>query len=783
MLNSSKRWWDLLSVSLFLAALITVTYRLADTRWTDNLEIVIGLALIGAIIGLALGYSRFSPQTAGLFGFLFTLFFITWQLGELTPSNYIWLERLWLLGDRMWQNLVLFLRNQPLNDSILFLANMALLFWLVGISTGYQLTRYGKPWQGLVVLGIALVVIDLYHPPLAQSGVATAIFAVLALLLFSRMNYLKNARQWEEEEVGVDTDTGFNLMRSSLIILVLLVIFAWNAPRIVRAVVPNSPERQQMIQSLQSLRERFQNVTNPLRGSVAVLDEYYADEYALGTGSQLTDATVFTVQASITQRIGVPYYWRIRSYDYYDNGRWESTVTNQQSLRVGSPPLDYPQYSRRFNVRFDFRPVRNLSMVYVPGLPVGLNRNVLLVYDGSEPGKVEDVITVLADPDIPPGSTYQVTSSIASPTIAALREAGQDYPQWVVDRYLQLPDDLPQSIRDLAAEITAGLETPYDKAAAITQWLRDNIAYSATIPNPPTGRDPVEWVLFEHKQAFCNYYASAEVLMLRSLGIPSRWVIGYAQGFLDEEEDFYWVRDLDRHAWPEVFFPGIGWIEFEPTAFQSPIERPSGAGAEDRTPLPQPNPNQPQLLDEFEEATRFDENQASGPVNLQTTPLVSATLIILGLLIAGIVIFLVAANGRRRRWFPQQSFPAFLETSLRKRGWRIPRWLEQWSYYTQLAPVQRAFYSIHWLCHLFKIPITPAQTPAEQIQTLINHLPESETSALQLLQEYQKIAYSPYPADTAVAQQSARLIWKLAFQNRGKMILAKLGGKPLESNA
>ncbi len=771
-----KRWWDLLSVLLFLAALITVGYRLADTRWTDNLEIVIGLAFIGGVLGLALGYSRFSPQTAGFFGFIFTLFFVTWQLGELTPPNYIWLERLWLLGDRIWQNLVLFLRNQPLNDSILFLLNMALLFWLVGISTGYQLTRYGKPWQGMIMLGIALVVIDLYHPPLAQSGAATALFAVLTLLLFSRMNYLKNARKWEEDQIGVDTDTGFNLLRTTLVILVILVLVAWNAPRVIGAFVPNSPERQQLIQSLQSLRERFQNVTNPLRGSVAVPDEYYADEYALGTGSQLTDATIFTVQAGITQRVGVPYYWRIRSYDSYENGRWESTVTNQQALRVNSPPLDYPQYSHRFNVRFDFRPVRNLSMVYVPGLPVAINRNVQMVYDGSEAGQIEDVVTVLADPDIPPGSTYQVTSSLPAPTITALREAGEEYPAWVLERYLQLPPDFPQSIRDLAAQITDGLETPYDKAAAITAWLRENIEYSATIPNPPTDRDPIEWILFDHKKAFCNYYASAEVLMLRSLGIPARWVIGYAQGVLDEEEDLYWVRDLDRHAWPEVFFPGIGWVEFEPTALQAAIERPTGGAGEDSAPVPQPNPNQPQLLDEFEEATRFDEEQGSQPFNLQTTPLVSATLIILGLLIAGILIFLLAANGRRRRWFPNQSFPVFLENNLRKRGWHIPYWLQQWSFYASLSPVQRSFYSIHWLCRLLKIPIQPAQTPAEQINTLILNLPEGKDHAIALLQAYEKVAYSPYPADPVTAQQSARTIWRLAIKKRGKMILAKLRG-------
>ena len=79
---------------------------------------------------------------------------------------------------------------------------------------------------------------------------------------------------------------------------------------------------------------------------------------------------------------------------------------------------------------------------------------------------------------------------------------------------------------------------------------------------------------FDLKQGFCNYYASIEVLMLRSVGVPARMAVGFAEGGFDNEANVYIVRSLDSHAWPEVYFPEIGWIEFEPTGNQDPLLRP-----------------------------------------------------------------------------------------------------------------------------------------------------------------------------------------------------------------
>jgi hypothetical protein len=133
-------------------------------------------------------------------------------------------------------------------------------------------------------------------------------------------------------------------------------------------------------------------------------------------------------------------------------------------------------------------------------------------------------------------------------------------------------------VTTLAQEVTAPYVTPYDKATAIESYLR-NYPYNTEISAPPEGMDAVEYFLFDVRQGYCDYYASAMAVMLRTIGVPSRLAAGYAPGELvagDDKPvytDEYRVLERDAHAWVEVFFPTYGWIQFEPTASQPLVQR------------------------------------------------------------------------------------------------------------------------------------------------------------------------------------------------------------------
>jgi transglutaminase-like putative cysteine protease len=203
-----------------------------------------------------------------------------------------------------------------------------------------------------------------------------------------------------------------------------------------------------------------------------------------------------------------------------------------------------------------------------------------------------EMFTVERDVSIPPdtvsirtvgplsaGDSYQATVSVSTATKNDLLAAGTEYPGWVLDRYLQLPDTMSSRVVNLAQELTEDSATPYEKAVAICDYLR-TLEYTVDIEAPPDGTDGVDYFLFEMREGYCQYFASAMTVLLRVSGVPSRMVVGYGPGEPVEQygtgnitgnsggasqdpEDTFVVRN--SHAWSEAFFPGYGWIQFEPT--------------------------------------------------------------------------------------------------------------------------------------------------------------------------------------------------------------------------
>jgi transglutaminase-like putative cysteine protease len=145
-----------------------------------------------------------------------------------------------------------------------------------------------------------------------------------------------------------------------------------------------------------------------------------------------------------------------------------------------------------------------------------------------------------------------------------LQAAGMAYPADISDKYLQLPPEIDQRISALAQSATSRAATPYDKAAALENFLKTKYSYTLDLAGNP-GKDPLAHFLFERRAGHCEYFASAMTVMLRTLAIPAREVNGFLPGEYNDLGGDYIVRASDAHSWVEAYFPGNGWIVFDPT--------------------------------------------------------------------------------------------------------------------------------------------------------------------------------------------------------------------------
>ncbi|MGH2534075.1 MAG: DUF4129 domain-containing transglutaminase family protein [Thermomicrobiales bacterium] len=184
----------------------------------------------------------------------------------------------------------------------------------------------------------------------------------------------------------------------------------------------------------------------------------------------------------------------------------------------------------------------------------------------------DDVEAVRAEETPAQGDRYQVTglASFADPD--DLRQASTDFPDFVDARYMMLPTTVTRQTVDLARQVAAGADSQYDQALAIQDYLRTTFAYDENIEVPPDDQDVVDYFLFESQRGYCEYFASAMVVMLRSLDIPSRIAAGYRSVPFDDGAGGYLYREKQAHTWVEVFIPGYGWIPFEPTPAAEPFQ-------------------------------------------------------------------------------------------------------------------------------------------------------------------------------------------------------------------
>ncbi|MBG6088404.1 transglutaminase TgpA family protein [Actinomadura viridis] len=259
-----------------------------------------------------------------------------------------------------------------------------------------------------------------------------------------------------------------------------------------------------------------------------------------------------------------PDYLRLYALDRFDGDRWTYTAlesTARDRVTDGTlpaPPGLIAAPVRRVNtsVRVQ-RKVRNMTFLPMPYAPTRLSIKGDWRVDSRS-------LMVYSLRDSAGGRSYDVTSLRAEPTPEQLADGGT-YPSDIVTAYTAVPRSVPPAIRRLAQDVTEGSTTAHAQAVRLQKWFTNDggFAYDLSAPPPQHGSDLVDFLL-RSKRGYCEQYAASMALLARILGIPARVAMGYTSG--SQTGLGQWVvRSRDAHAWPELYFPGTGWVRFEPT--------------------------------------------------------------------------------------------------------------------------------------------------------------------------------------------------------------------------
>lgn len=767
--------WDWLVVILLVMAIFTVSVRLDATGWTPDLGYVESTAVFGAILGAVLGISSFKISQVRWMVFLYSIFLLPLHLSRVVHGENTALGKLISLANRVYAVIVLLIGRKPIEDHIFFVVLMAALFWGIGLYCGYQLMRGGTVFSIIFPPTLFILIIQYYDGYKLERIWGLGFYFFLILMLVGRINLLNSRNRWAEVGVVVGSDPEFDLNKYIAVFAVIVIFSAWLLP-VPTGVWPVAARTWKNItRPFESFQKRMDDVfaaleSNKLSQNAGVL---YAEKMSLGRTAAEGENELFRVVLPQNRRLRE--YWRARVYDVYQNGVWQLHASQNVNFDPAQGSYILPDISPAPVDEYIFSwQIGQTSTLVTPLLPVWVSRKGFV----QEPLYADDTIDLFnwnVETPLQSGDQYTVRSVVSDPTQKALRESGNAYPEWMENRYLQVPAEIATEYKHLATQLTNGLPTNFDKVEAITSYLRNNISYSETIPAAPPGVDPMVWFLFGWKSGYCNYYASAEVMLIRSVGIPARMAVGYSTG-KSLGAGLYSVRARDAHAWPEVYFPSIGWVQFEPTTNQTALIRPSGILSVDE------ENGMEHHLAEPGAGFRVDNGPGEIPSegDIPTSPFFGVFWrrwlfgIIACMMLS--VLGIVAWRMQKKQSFAQRA-PRVIKHLYDLYHLNSPTWLNNWLRWSEVSPAERSFHAINqalgWLNH----PQPGHVTPAERACLLKSLLPEACDDIDILSRSLEQSLFTPEKIDFSVAVQARRkLLLKLMKKIFRQWLRIKIAG-------
>jgi transglutaminase-like putative cysteine protease len=551
---------------------LVVAGSTARAGWVSGAVALPSLAVLGALVGAAVGLSRARGSVAlGLaiapapVAALLTVRSEAGQAGAALGWHTL----------AQWGQQVL--DGQAPSDPVVLLFLLYALFWLLGAWLAWGVLRRRQPLLAVAPAGAALATNVLNFPDGQDAYVFWFVVLTLALLMWS--TYHASLAAARRHRVELADNARWDFWERGAVAAAALVALG--------VLVPPLSVSDRTLDIQNGVSDAWGRITRS-GGAAAATSVGFSADARLGGALARDNGVVFSY-TTVGDAPGPAYFRGLDLQPLRQEWAFVPRAASTEQVAKGDevPYRETYVAQQRATYAIDVQrpPVAAPSLILAPGQLVSADRDVQVMQSQSVLGGFRPALDTVDQATAASGRgayRVQVNQSVASE--AELRTDTVTYPAWVgADRALPpgyRPPDTERRIHDLAVRVTAGATNPYDQAAAIEQYLRTNFTYTLTPGAPPVGADAEENFLFTSRAGYCQYFATAMADMLRSLGVPVRLVNGYGPGSYDGQQHRFVVKESDAHTWPEVYFPSYGWIPFEPTpdGVYTPIQRGGGSG-------------------------------------------------------------------------------------------------------------------------------------------------------------------------------------------------------------
>lgn len=478
------------------------------------------------------------------------------------------LINLYTIGEQIFTWFSNQINNNPSFDPKISEVFWGSALWSVSFSSGWLFRQKKHAFIASMPIMVLLIGI-LSYTRQNTTVLAIALFALLMMIVV--LEHLRHENNWDLQKVDYSEALRLDITFLAIPIIFIILLAAIVLPNISFDAIKDFYDQIFLLEDHSQLDlERSLGLQKtpqmqPNQETSGVLPR----ELLIGSGPELSENLVMEIDTGemflppgIDIDSTIPkYYWFGRSYDIYTGTGWLTSGISQRNYSKNEIIAPANLENSRL-LKLKVRKTRSAQdTLYASGVPQSVDHKVTTAWREATNEYYSAQIDAL---------TYQVTSPIMDVPEEELRRSTEPIPEEILNTYLQIPEETPVRVQDLAVGLTEDLHNSYDKAKAIEAYLRQ-FDYNLDVPKPDPNQDVVDFFLFDLQKGYCDYFASAMVILSRSIDIPARLAVGYTRGNYDFSRHVFVVSEANAHAWPEIYIAPYGWVPFEPTTSEIPF--------------------------------------------------------------------------------------------------------------------------------------------------------------------------------------------------------------------